>query len=149
MASVSDRSLFLEMIKTKPMSINEIISHFGVARNTARSWISHDEVELVVGSYPRQYVRKGSFEIDEPVKKKQLTSGKNTLVIELHRPPRDFIDKLFHMVNDDEPQARFNFTEEFRRVDSLDGIEIIKKHLNTAYLVVEHYEKILKDEELD
>lgn len=147
MAEISDRSLFLESIKTQPMTVNDIVEQYNVARNTARNWVKHPEVEKVIGSYPHQYVRKGSFELEETPKQKLPSKTKDVVIIELPKPPKDLVDKMFHMVLDNHPDARFNFTEEFRMIDSLAGIAEIKKHLNTAYVVVNYYEQLLKDEE--
>lgn len=147
MASASDRSLFLEMIKTQPLTINEIIENFGVARNTARSWAAHAEVEPVIGSYPKQYKRKDSFaeEIPKPKKADRILNPNNTVV--LPNVPKDQLEPFFRSILADEEHARFNFTEKFRHADTISDLKEIETALIASIVVTRYYKQLMEDEE--
>jgi hypothetical protein len=148
MAAISDRSLFLELIKTQPMTINDVISHFGVAMNTARSWVKHPEVEHVKGSWPPQYVRKNSFTIETPVVDRPKLVGKEVLIVEIPRRPKEQLEQFFQALMGDEV-PHFNFNIEIRSADSQKNLQEILTRLKSGILVTEHYLTMMQQEGID
>lgn len=154
MAQLSDRALFLEMIKTTPMSISDIINQFGVARNTARSWAERPEVEMISGSYPRQYRRKDSYieEAPKPAKKIEPVDDKN--VIYLPQPTEEQLAAFFDSVMGEAPDEVFNFTDMFRAAQSIKDLKKIRTALIASIVLTDYYEKLMTNyekelEELD
>jgi hypothetical protein len=149
MASVSDRSLFLEAIKTEPMTISDIIHRFGVARNTARSWAGHSEVEQVIGSYPRQYRRKNSFaesaEIPKPKKVKAEDVNENT--VRLPDVPKPALKNFFDNVMANEEAERFNFTEEFRQAESIEDLKSLENKVIASLVLTRYYQELMAEYE--
>ena len=139
MSSVSDRAYFLEQIKEKPMTINEIIEQFGCASNTARSWVKHPDVERVVGSYPPAYVRKDTLVLTKPTKASPK-AGK--VVVEFDQPPTEQIDEFFHKVLAGEG-GMLDFSKEFRDVDSQAKLAILTNKLKSSFILCEYYKHLM------
>jgi hypothetical protein len=145
MRNISDRSLFLEMIKTQPMSIGDIIDHFGVARNTARSWAGHAEVEQVIGSYPRQYKRRDTLAIATETQKqkpKQVVEESDKNIVRLPNVPEDKLEAAFNAtMNEGPPKDKyFNFTQAFRSAESLDDLKKLESELIASLVLTRYFQ---------
>lgn len=148
MAEASDRSIFLEAIKLNPMTINDIIETFGVARNTAREWSKHSEVEKVVGSWPPQFKRKNVFvDNEEPSALPVRKPKKNT--IELPEVTTADKERFFRTILDNDPAAAFDFQFEFRTAESLEDVKTIRSKLISCFIVTEYYLDKIRKEEMD
>jgi hypothetical protein len=149
MAELSDRSVFLEMIKLKPMTINEIVDAFGVAKNTARDWSKHSEVEKVVGSWPPQFKRKNVFVENEDLSALPAVKKTKKNIVEL--PDVTIADKerFFRSILDNDPATVFDFQFEFRTAESLDDVKLIRSKLISSLIITDYYLDKIRKEEMD
>jgi hypothetical protein len=134
------------MIKLKPMTINEIVDSFHVARNTARSWANHPEVEQVVGSWPPQFKRKNVFVPDE-VPDSPVKEPNSPRLVRLPDVPKNQLEPFFRSILADEEHARFNFTEKFRHADTISDLNEIETALIASIVVTRYYKQLMEDEE--
>ena len=148
MASTSDRTLFLEMIKTKPMTINDIINNFGVARNTARNWVRHDMVTEVDGSWPPLYIHKG---IDRPEHYIAPTPKveDNSKIVRLYDVSEAELSSAYDMLIEDHPATRFEFSKEFRALDSENDAIRLEAQLITSIMMVRYFRKRFIENRMD
>jgi hypothetical protein len=146
MATVSDRSLFLEHIRTNPLTVKQIKEMFGVAENTARAWTSHDEVEQIPGSWPRQFKRKESFAEEIPVAPKKAI--KSIDIIELPRISTEDKEAFFKRLMSQDP-PKFEFTEMFREALTVKHLEMIENRLIQSIIITRYYKQLMLDEEMD
>lgn len=144
MANNSDRAYFLEAVKSKPMSVADIIAQFGCSEGTARTWVRHEEIEKIPGSWPTQYIRRSSTIIPTG-KTAPVREGKPGVIsYEIKLPPQEQIEQFFRSVMANE--SPFNFTDEFRAIDSqLDAQKLLSK-LKSGIVVTEYYIGLMKKE---
>lgn len=145
MANNSDRAYFLETIKTRPMTIAEIIQEFGCSSGTARNWVKHPEVEKVVGSWPTAYTRKDSLVPVSAGIKRPDTKPSGVIRYDIPEPPEEAKEKFFRQVLAKEG-GNLNFVEEFVNADSQQDLKIIINKLKTALVVTEYYLSLMKKE---
>lgn len=147
-ASVSDRSLFLEAAKQQAMTINQIVETFNVAPNTARVWVKHENIEQVDGSWPPTYRHKNTFAESVPVVEKPVKAKPNTYSLEVPKPPLPAIESFFGAVMDGEAPL-FNFNQEFQGVSSRKQLAEVRSKLISCLIIVEYYDDIMKNEGID
>lgn len=147
-ANASDRALFLETIKSEPMTVNDIIHRFGVARNTARAWVNHSEVEQIIGSYPKQYKRKNSYAEEMPVTtKKEKQKSNSSEIVELPFVTTEQKETFFRSLLANEPESQFNFTKEFREAETLDNLKSLEYKLISSLIVTRYYRQLMTEYE--
>lgn len=142
---VSDRSLFLETIKTEPLTINQIMERFDVSRNTANKWAKHEAVAVVIGSYPKTYTRSNSLGTEMPAPKPVPKTGDDTLVISLTKPSQDRVRELWQQVMDDSV-PHMDFIHQVRVAESRSDLKKIRNNLYTSILVLEYYEELMEQD---
>jgi hypothetical protein len=146
MGNNSDRAYFLETIKNEALTITQIIERFGCARNTARSWVNHEEVEKVAGSWPNAYTRKESL-VSTGTRPKPVQAKPGTKVYEVTTPAWEDVERVFRAVLSGE-NGHIDFVPEFIAIDSRKDIRALKSKLLTALVVCDHYDDLMKKEDM-
>lgn len=145
----SDRAIFLEALKEKPLTIADIVHMFDVSSNTARSWVRYPEVEHIPGSYPHMFRRKdtGTLPQVKPGGTKPPTEKPKGKYIELPNPPEEAIHQLFEQLMDDSA-PEFHFNSEFRKVSSVKELDSVMNRLKSCIVVVQYYrDMMVRDEQ--
>lgn len=144
----SNKTYFLDGIKNNPMTISQIVDTYGCTSNTARSWVKHEEVEKVAGSYPPEYVRKDTF-VSPSVKRSDRNGVPITkLIVELEVPPEADIEAFFRRIMAAEG-GTIDFQSEFRSVDSQKSLMVLQNKLKAALIVCDYYMTLMKKDGIE
>ena len=147
MAAASDRALFLEMVKTKAMTVKEIVEMFGVAAGTARTWTQHESIETVEGSWPPAFTRRDNLIPVNPVRVPKSTPKTGKVIVEFDKPPTEEIEAFFHRVMANEG-GKLDFDKEFRAINSQQDLLVLISKIKACYVVCEYYKALMVKEEM-
>ena len=148
MAAASDRALFLEMVKTKAMTVKEIVEMFGVAAGTARTWTQHESIETVEGSWPPAFKRKNSFSTETVEAERTIKPKSNMFSVEVPRPSKQQIEELYAKLMYGE-MPEFNVTRDYMQADSPKAFKKMRDGLITFLIMVEYSESLFDNKEID